>query len=99
LAVQQLSNRRVRFVGGDEHFGRGGVAEGGSHQGLPGSVPPPAWGDIEQVDEVAAVEVAWPEDKEACDLAALHGHQAVLVLDESLDLPWGAGSVAVSACP
>src|SRR6516164_4948168 len=89
LAVEQGSHGGVRLVGGDEHPGCGGVAESGPHEGAPGSLPPPGWGDIEQVDEVAAVEVAWLQDKEACDLAPLHGHQAALFLDEGLDPPGG----------
>lgn len=90
FAVQQLSHRRVRLVGGDEHPGRGCVAESCSHQGPPGSVPPPGWGDVEQVDEVAAIEMAWPEYKEAGDLAVLHDRQAVLFFDEGMNLPGGA---------
>jgi hypothetical protein len=34
--------------------------------------------------------MAWPQDNQAGDFAALHGHQAVLFLDESMDLPGGA---------
>lgn len=59
----------------------------------PISVPPPAGCDIEQVDEVALVEVAWPEGEEACDLAALHGHLAGFPLDKSPDLVGAAQTV------
>ena len=56
------------------------------HEGASDSLPASARRNKEQVDEVALVEMAWLEDKEADDLAVLHGDQAGVFSDERSDL-------------
>src|ERR1700753_446832 len=76
FAAQQFPHGRVGLVRGGEHAGSGRVPQGGPDEGATDSLSPRGGRDEQQVDEVAVVEVAWPDGKEARDLAVVHGDQA-----------------------